>query len=203
MSYILDALRKSELERRSPGTSSAPNHRMMPATQTKTADSVRRQRPDQSISRWYWALGCALAINGGITLYHHNADSRHQGSGNQSVSQVVTSEATGPRLVAPTVLSASPPQETRVRFSLTTRDNISGNVSLLREKSAEFRNAVPKMTVDLHVYTERPSERFTLINMSKFREGDEIAPRLILEKITPTGVIVSFNGEPFRINTRL
>lgn len=202
MSYILDALRKSELARRSPDTSPGATHRTMPTTQTKTADPVRRQRSDQSISRWYWALGCALAINGGITLYHHNADSRHQASSSQSISQVVTSEATGPRLIAPTVLSASPRQEMPVRSDPKAPDD-AGDVSLLREKSAAFRNAVPKMTVDLHVYTERPSERFALINMSKFREGDEIAPRLILEQITPTGVIVSFNSEPFRINTRL
>jgi general secretion pathway protein B len=58
------------------------------------------------------------------------------------------------------------------------------------------------MNVDLHVYAERPAERFALINMAKFREGDEIGRGLTLQRITPTGLVIAYAGDTFRIDTR-
>ena len=56
------------------------------------------------------------------------------------------------------------------------------------------------LRLDVHVYAEQPQERFVLINLQKYREGERLSEGPTLEAVTPDGAIVSFEGERFRIS---
>jgi general secretion pathway protein B len=56
---------------------------------------------------------------------------------------------------------------------------------------------LPALRIDLHVYAASPQERFVLINMHRLHEGDTLPEGGRLESITPEGAIVSFRGSKF------
>ena len=58
------------------------------------------------------------------------------------------------------------------------------------------------LKLDVHVYADRAEERFVLINLQKYREGDQLSEGPILETVTPEGTVMSFQGERFRINAK-
>lgn len=55
------------------------------------------------------------------------------------------------------------------------------------------------LRLDVHVYAEQPENRFVLINLNKYHEGEKLREGPLLEEITPAGVILSFRGERFRM----
>ena len=56
------------------------------------------------------------------------------------------------------------------------------------------------LKLDVHVYAEQPEERFVLINLQKYREGERLSEGPTLEEVTPDGAVMSFEGERFRIS---
>jgi len=201
MSYILDALKKSELERRSPSPSGQSPVRSVAPTVSATPAPPRRDSSNRNLGRWYWIFGGALLVNGGITLYHHYSDPRHQNTAASPADKSAGQEKT--RLIPPDNIAKRTAFDIAATAPTAVNDASGGSViPLLKDKPAPFRQAIPKMNVDLHVYAERPRERFALINMSKFREGDEIGRGLVLERITPSGLVIRFNDDRFRIDTR-
>lgn len=55
------------------------------------------------------------------------------------------------------------------------------------------------LRLDVHVYANNPSERFVLMNLQKYREGEVLREGPVLEAITPEGVVLSFRGQRFRM----
>ncbi len=53
------------------------------------------------------------------------------------------------------------------------------------------------MHVDIHVYSDNPSERFVFINMRKYNEGDKTSEGPVVERIDKTGAILSHQGRRF------
>ena len=58
------------------------------------------------------------------------------------------------------------------------------------------------LKLDVHVYAERAEERFVLINLQKYREGEQLSEGPTLEAVTPEGVIMSYQGKRFRVNAK-
>lgn len=56
---------------------------------------------------------------------------------------------------------------------------------------------VPELRLELHVYSNRPQERFAFINSRKYREGDTLAEGPQVEEITRDGVVLSLRGNRF------
>ncbi|NLO79541.1 MAG: general secretion pathway protein GspB [Xanthomonadaceae bacterium] len=69
----------------------------------------------------------------------------------------------------------------------------------LFELSEEFRQALPSFQVGMHVYARQPQARFVLVDERTVREGQEIAPGLQLLEITPRGLILGFRGQRFQV----
>jgi general secretion pathway protein B len=63
--------------------------------------------------------------------------------------------------------------------------------------SLEFRSGFTAPRIDVHVYDADPRRRFILVDLKKYREGDRLASGAQLEKITPEGVQLSFQGKQF------
>ncbi len=55
------------------------------------------------------------------------------------------------------------------------------------------------MHLDIHVYNSDPAERFVFINMRKYTEGTRLPDGPQLEEITPEGAIFSINGQRFQL----
>ncbi len=60
-------------------------------------------------------------------------------------------------------------------------------------------NALPDLRLDLHVYALNPAERFVFINMRKLREGESLPEGVRVDEITQNGVELSFRGRRFAI----
>lgn len=67
-----------------------------------------------------------------------------------------------------------------------------------QQASSGVQRLASGLSLDVHVYSEQPAQRFVLINMTKYREGDELREGAVLEQITAQGVVMSYQGEQFR-----
>jgi general secretion pathway protein B len=67
------------------------------------------------------------------------------------------------------------------------------------ELPQEFRNRLDLPRLDLHVYSEEPQNRFILVNLKKYREGETLESGLVLEEILPDGMVMSYQGERFLV----
>ena len=69
-------------------------------------------------------------------------------------------------------------------------------VPLYQELAAAPGLQLPQLRLDLHAYAERAEDRWVLINMHKLHEGDSLEGAR-LERITPDGAVLSFQGTQF------
>lgn len=56
---------------------------------------------------------------------------------------------------------------------------------------------LPEMHLDIHVYAAQPAERFVFLNNRKYREGDETPEGIRIERITRDGVVLNHRGVRF------
>jgi len=56
---------------------------------------------------------------------------------------------------------------------------------------------LPEMHLDIHVNSQKPSERFVFVNMRKYLEGETLKEGPTLERITADGVILNQRGLRF------
>ena len=218
MSFILDALKKSELERQRqsmPGLMDAPS-------------ALRRGR----LPLWAIILGCLLAINIVVlivVLMRNGAPSvasaaRHETSpGDQKPPAVdehfsplgsapvfapeipvppaeTSSNDSAGALVAPHAIAqrAAPHALRRPDPVLdeepTDNDEVLPSINEINLTGAQ---ALPEMHLDVHVYATKPSDRFVFINMRKYKEGNTLAEGPVLERIRRDGVVLNYQGVRF------
>jgi len=67
------------------------------------------------------------------------------------------------------------------------------------ELPQEIRNNIALPRLDVHVYSEDPRKRFIMVSLEKYREGDRLTSGLVLEEILPDGMVMSYQGERFRV----
>jgi general secretion pathway protein B len=80
---------------------------------------------------------------------------------------------------------------------ITAQDN--SQLQSWFELPQEFRNQLDLPRLDVHVYSEDPQGRFILVNLKKYREGERLPNGLVLEEILPDGMVMSYQGERFRV----
>lgn len=57
---------------------------------------------------------------------------------------------------------------------------------------AAVQQEIPALTFSLHIYAENPKRRTIIINKNRMTEGDRVLPELLLESITAQGVILNW-----------
>ena len=72
------------------------------------------------------------------------------------------------------------------------------NVIWLAELPLALQQELPPMTISVHAYSARPSDRMVGINNRMLREGEYVAPGLKLEQVTPEGMVLGYKGYSFR-----
>lgn len=226
MSYILDALRKSEQERQ-PGTPARPGG------------------PVHNVSLpsrggWLLVIGIILLLIllAAAVVFWHSTVKRI--SSEAAVAATSPTEAppaappaTEPAAVIPPPVMAvkreSPvrdlAEQTQVPVSITSKKPRTAprrkvaaieqrpssqadgpavlletdNTPLLQQMPPEMQRAIPPMAVTIHVYTPQASQRILFINNREYHQGSLIEGGARVEAIVPDGAILSYQGERFKL----
>ena len=188
MSFILDALKKSETERQQQGS----------AEFSSVPTSSEKPNP----ARWLWLLAALLGINFavliGILLRSEPTPTETVAERSTQTSNVEeTTEAPTPdgaasfeEQIADVIEEheePEPPPTPTSKAIIPTIDQLRLDGSL----------QLAELHLDIHVYSEDPAGRFVFINMVKHREQSRIAEGPIVNEITPDGVILRYQGRNF------
>jgi general secretion pathway protein B len=213
VSFILDALRKSEHER---------ERRALPALVERGAGGARSSRLPLLLG----ALGVLLLANLvvlGVYLLRPAppaaapatptvvapaasptppATSAAGTAPRTRPLEAEAGEATGPALDTP-----EPPVRARAEPAL-----VSARASARPPPAADAPAAsapslndlpevsgLPHLSVQLHVYASAPADRFVVMNGQRLREGAALREGPVLERITPDGVILDYRGTRFQL----
>ncbi len=60
----------------------------------------------------------------------------------------------------------------------------------------------PMLNLDLHVYSDQVANRFVIINTRKYREGAQLTEGPTVETINPEGVILAIEGRRFTLSSK-
>jgi len=210
MSFILDALKKSEAERLrqdTPGFSDVPG-------------SPR----EKSAVHWIWIIVVLIGINIIVLVVMFMRPDRLQESvaGNpatESTSELPSksaSAASSPAIVAeanqaqrpaaeittdsftPAVIDVAPQSTGPVPAVASYQSpRITESYATFNDLRAQGLLQLPDMHLDIHVYSSDPKDRFVFVNMSKYKERATLDEGPVVMEITPDGVILEFRGTGF------
>jgi general secretion pathway protein B len=222
MSFILDALKKSEIERQ---------RQTVPGLMD-TRIARRRNR----LPIWAVALGVLLGINLlvlSFVLWRKDAPAAH--ASRPAAVAAAAVDAAPPVTEHFSPLDAAPVYAPEIPVSsadgaaplhspiahlgsaagpgssvshtvhhadplLTEQDARDENQEVLpsiSEISLTGAQALPELHLDVHVYATKPSDRFVYINMRKYHEGATLQEGPTLERIRRDGVVLNFQGLRF------
>jgi general secretion pathway protein B len=204
MSFILDALRKSETERQQ--------------QQSGEFATVAIGRGSSTGRKWIWIVGALLAINIAVLaglLLRQNTDTEPVAENSQIIDSPLQSE--------PNESQPEPGFATRVanaRQGSFTQENdaevetVEADAPAAAIVVAQNHESVPATSIyptihtvrangaiaiadlhlDIHVYSDNPEDRFVFINMSKHREGSQLREGPVVHEITADGVVLGHRG---------
>lgn len=201
MSLILDALKKSEQERRrDQGPDLQTIHQPIaarPPVRSRTALWVCALVLANvgMLIGWWWqqrssqapaaavavpaAAGGAAATPVTAAASPAPADGAPQAAAPTAAEPAQGAEFThfAPAKAAPAVAARAPGSRLPIRE--------------FTELPESARNELPAMTFSFHVYSADPQKRTIIINNRRLREGDEVGSGLTLEEITEDGVVLA------------
>jgi general secretion pathway protein B len=222
MSFILDALKKSEIERQRqsmPGLIDAPS-------------ALRRSR----LPLWAVLLGCLLAVNivvlvfvllrNGTPAVASAPARRADTAAPAEVKSPAVDDHFSPLSTAPVYAPEIPVQAAETSSSAPAPALEAPHPGAQRAAPHTFRRpdpvlvdaeandneellpsineinltgaqALPEMHLDVHVYATKPADRFVYINMRKYHEGNTLQEGPVLERIRRDGVVLNYQGVRF------
>ncbi|HYM41676.1 MAG TPA: general secretion pathway protein GspB [Steroidobacteraceae bacterium] len=92
--------------------------------------------------------------------------------------------------------AAEAPAETG-SISGRVRRGTEDGVPLYQQLATAPGKQLPQLRLDLHAYADQPADRWVLINMHKLREGDSLPEGVHVDRITPSGAVLSYQGSQF------
>ncbi len=211
MSYILDALKKAEENRRQ---DKSPD--LM--TVHEKQDTATKKR-----SPWPYILIAAILLNAAVvavwliprqntkegTIPELIIEEKENHAVTQTGRKMVTSipeknesevsadpviaeESETPLTKEPSVLEDD---ETEMNASLYI--NADGRIPDINELPLSFKEDLPDIKISGHVFFDNPSDRLIIVNGRPSREGDIVASGLKIEEITSSGVIFIYDDRRF------
>jgi general secretion pathway protein B len=73
------------------------------------------------------------------------------------------------------------------------------NVRSLQELPESIRREVPKVAIGGYIYSKNPADRLLLVDKMLRREGEQLAPGLVLEKLLPKAAVMNYKGYRYRV----
>ncbi len=98
-------------------------------------------------------------------------------------------------------IQTTPPIVTTVNVQPEAPETIpvKKDIPLLSDLPFEFRQTVPKFTINVFVYSQHPEERFVMIDMVKYKPGQQIKDAMVLKEIRPDSLVVVYQNRTFKI----
>jgi general secretion pathway protein B len=207
MSFILDALKKSEAERQRksvPGFADIPDARSEPRSQ-----------------RWWWIIGGLLTVNAAVLISVFFVPDANDATEAAPVQQaaisrppvserrratatpkpfaeiVAEAKKNRPLQDVPTTTEPQRQDSAPATTPASSRVTMSEQLATINEVRAEGGLQLPELHLDIHVYSERPAERFVFINMAKYKEGDTLSEGPAVREIRTDGVVLEQSGTRF------
>ena len=212
MSFILDALRKSELERQ---RQSGPSIAELPVA-----------RDDRRLPWALLAIGLLLAVNVGVLLYFLLRDTTG------AIPAVDTSSTTAPVVAAPAAAApmpapaiAAPAVDTPLVDAQESEADAMPEASLpppapdptllpdapvaysagsvrelpppIDDLPAQVTAGLPELSLDLHIYADDPAKRAVFINGRRYQRGGVLVEGPKVEEINRDGAVLSYSGQRF------
>jgi general secretion pathway protein B len=230
MSYILDALKKSDQQR------------LRGATPTLQVAQVAVAEPKRPMIIYYGLLAAVLLAAGIMIGWLHpwqpeqpppvptllgaepvavpatlTAPSKMPGKTAQEFPAPNPARVMQPVPVASAMKANSPAPDSTVASNVSAPipdKSIAGKRASIADPAQEqtamplnelplqIQREIPAMTVQLHAYSSVPSERLVSINSIRLREGGSLMVGLKLEQVTPDGMIFSYKGYRFQRGIR-
>lgn len=217
MSFILDALKKSESERQ---RHSGP-----------ALLEARIVRPSRRPPLWAVTIGVLLLVNFGVVawLLSRSGASAPQTRTSATLAPTPSSAVPGvvarpaPAPPAPGVAAAAPPAASPAASrgaSPAARPEMPDGAGSINPADlepavapaagaapnaeraglrhyAELAATLPPLRLDLHVFATKPADRYAFINMHKVHEGDTTPEGVHVAQITREGVVLDYRGTEF------
>ena len=196
MSFILDALRKSEHERqrkRAPGIS-----------------DMRTAAKPQKRSIWLPLAALLAGLNIALLalLWYVGGDEPVAAPPEAPAVADAAPAATGNRDLAMELepmddpsrfASITPPSESPPPPAVAPADSGSkvARTPTVTEAILDGSLNVQPMRMDLHVYSDNPDERFVFINTTRYTEGERTSDGLIVSRISQEGAVLSYQGQDY------
>jgi general secretion pathway protein B len=70
-------------------------------------------------------------------------------------------------------------------------------VTAMTDLPLAIQQELPTLTISVHAYSPKAADRLVDINGRLLHEGDQVVPGLMLERITPDGMILGYKGYTF------
>lgn len=211
MSFILDALRKSELERQ---RQSGPSIAELPVA-----------RDDRRLPWALLAIGLLLAVNVGVLLFFLLRDTTGAiptiGASSTAAPVVAAPVATAPMPLPVNVSPAAdlPDFDAQVSEADALPEASSPppapDPTLLPDAPVTYSAAVeelpppiddlptqttaglPELSIDLHIYADDPAKHVVFINGRRYQRGGVLVEGPTVEEINREGAVLSYRGRRF------
>lgn len=199
MSFIFDALRKSEAARGS-----------VPATAQSAQFAAEAPR------RWPWlvlgTIALAAALVGLGWVLNDRPPTPPQAAPMAPASAVPASTGTADPVrplaeeaaadassLARGIPSPPPARTTPTATAQTAPANsgATGDAPPLAALPAGFQATLPSLDMEVHAYAAEPGQRFVIINLHRYHEGDRLAEGPVLMAIRPQGAVLQYRGRQF------
>lgn len=202
MSFILDALKKSENERQQQGSAEF--------------STVPTSSGDPSPARWLWLLAVLLGVNLAVlvgillrpdaepdaaveepeqSVAAEPASLQRATSFADQVADAVDERAATP--VADTEPAATALPTPAPRSKPVSQPGNTSAIPTIDQLRLDGTLQLAELHLDIHVYSAQPDDRFVFINMVKHREQSRLAEGPAVREITPDGVILDYQGKTF------
>ena len=194
MSYILDALDKSEQERR--------------LKKTPDLNSIHRQPTARtSTSRWPVILAILVSINSAGFWYW----STSRAQPNATLVEAPASDIQGNTEQQPQPVETETAQQVHNENQAPSLRNqvTSSNVVSIRPDAAPVQLSmlpmsvqaqIPDLKFSSHLFSEDASFRMVNINGKMIKEGESVTEELLLVEITEEGVVLNYLHHTFEVS---
>lgn len=110
-----------------------------------------------------------------------------------------------PRVVTPPATETLPPPQAAppvVAPATPSRILVGDDLPTAEELIGTGGLNLPILNLDLHVYSEKPGSRFVVISSRKYKEGGQLSEGPTVESITRDGVVLAYQGRRFTLDRR-
>lgn len=186
MSYILDALRKSERDRQ--------------PTDLATLTPVQRSRSQKRSNRWLISLVLVLAGNMVLLVY---LTFGRGALDNLVPASTSTSASAGSLPTGSFERNATDTNVQQLDTSPIATDPLGVEEAVTIRPAVqtdEMRQLLASLTFTSHVFADDPALRSVMIDGRFFREGDSPQQGVALVSITSTGVVLRYRGREIAYN---